>query len=155
MTIVRHIPQQLILSHAPWGQGWLLIAFIVLASGAGLGLVFAGEPTGLYAMIIGAGLPLAIFALSIKRDQTIFDATTGTVTLQRRTLWRYSRCDYAIADVRRAELQEIAETARPALIIDDAALPLIEAYIAGNRPRQAVKAINDWLWDAKRQHRRA
>lgn len=155
MTVVRNLPEQLILAHAPWLFGGTLIVCIIAFAAAGLSLLFAGEISGLYALALGAGLPGSIFALAIKRDQVIFDALSETITLQRQTVWRYRRQTFPLGDLDRAELQEIAETARPVLVIDDACHPLIESYISGNAPRNVVKLINDWHWYARQAKRRA
>ena len=71
MTVVRNLPEQLILAHAPWLLGGMLIICIMGFSAAGLALLFAGEPSGLYALLLGAALPGGIFALAIRRDQAI------------------------------------------------------------------------------------
>ena len=153
MTVVRNLPEQLILAHAPWAFGGLLIVFILAFSAAGLALLFNGEWSGLAALFMGAGLPGAIFALSVQRDQAIFDALSGRITLQRQTLWRYQKLDFALSDMDRAELQEIAETARPVVFIKDECHALVEAYVSGNRPRDTVQLINDWHWQARRMRR--
>ena len=155
MTVVRNLPEQLILAHAPWVFGGTLIVFIIGFSAAGLALIFAGEPSGLVALALGAGLPGAIFSLAIQRDQVIFDAISDTLTLQRQTLWRYRRHVFALSDARFAELQEIAETARPVVSVNGDLYPLVEAYLSGNKPRETVKLINDWLWTARHNRRHA
>lgn len=154
MKVVRHLPEQLILAHAPWLFGGILIVFIMCFCTVGLALLFAGERSGLTALALGAGVPGAIFALAIKRDQAIFDALRGTVTLQRQTLWRYERQDFDLRDIQQAVLEEIAETARPVICLGEDRYPLVEAYLSGNRPRETVKLINDWLWEARRLRRR-
>jgi len=77
---------------------------------------------------------------------------TGTATVQRRTLLSYRAATYPLDIVRRAEVQDFSDTARPMLTFHDTtpAYPLVEAYVSGNGPRQAADAINDWL----RAHRR-
>ncbi|WP_147110611.1 hypothetical protein [Tateyamaria sp. syn59] len=152
MTVIRNLPMQLILAHAPWVLGGGLIVCIVACAAAGLALLAAGETSGLWTVGLGAGVPLGIFALAIKRDQVIFDASTGTVTVQRRTLLRYRNAVHALTHLRRAEVETFSDTARPILIFDDAApYPLVEAFTSGNGPRQCADAINDWL----RAYRRA
>ena len=151
MTIVRNLPEQLILAHAPWVMGGFLIVCILGCSAAGLALIFAGETAGLATLIFGAALPLALFGLLVKRDQVIFDRARGTITLQRRTLWRYEARELPLDNLRRVELQEIADTARPILIFAAPVepVPLIEAYTSGNAPREAMRAITDWLWHGR------
>ncbi|APX12650.1 hypothetical protein [Tateyamaria omphalii] len=146
MTVVRKLPTQLILAHAPWVLGGGLIVCIVACAAAGLALVAAGETSGLLTVFLGAGVPLGIFALAIKRDQVIFDAHSGTVTVQRRTLLRYQNAVHPLTNIRRAEVEAFSDTARPILIFDDTApYPLVEAYVSGNGPRRSADAINDWL----------
>ena len=152
MTVLRNLPSQLILAHAPWVLGGGLIICIVACAAAGLALIAQGEVVGLATVLAGAGIPLGIFALAIKRDQVIFDGVAGTATVQRRTLLRYRSATYPLAAVRRAEVEEISDTARATLTFHDTtpAYPLVEAYISGNGPRQAADAINDWLRSYRR-----
>lgn len=147
MTVVRNLPNQLILVHAPWVLGGGMIVCIIACAGTGLSLIFAGEVAGLLTLLVGACVPLAIFALAVKRDQAIFDAAAGTVTLQRRTLFGYTRAIYPLDAVRRAVTEDLSETTRPTLTFHDQtrAYPLVEAYTSGNGPAQATRAINDWL----------
>ena len=147
MTVVRNLPQQLILAHAPWFLGGGLIVCIIACAAAGLALLAAGETAGLFTVLMGAGVPLGIFAMAIKRDQVIFDASAGTVTMQRRTLFRYRTASHALPNVRRAEVEDFSDTARPVLTFHDTTrpYPLVEAYVSGNGPRRSVDAINDWL----------
>jgi len=153
MTVVRNLPGQLILAHAPWLLGGGLIVCIVACAAAGLALLASGETTGLLTVLLGAGVPLGIFALAIKRDQVIFDAARATVTVQRRTLFRYQSMTYPMDTVRRAEVEAFSDTARPTLTFHDRTPPyaLIEAYVSGNGPQRVVDRINDWL----RQQRKA
>ena len=152
MTVLRNLPSQLILAHAPWVLGGGLIVCIVACAAAGLALIAQGEIVGLVTVLAGAGVPLGIFALAIKRDQVIFDARAGTATVQRRTLLRYRSATYPLATVRRAEVEEFSDTARPTLTFHDTTppYPLVEAYVSGNGPRQAADVINDWLRSYKR-----
>ncbi|MEO0766963.1 MAG: hypothetical protein AAFY75_13180 [Pseudomonadota bacterium] len=147
MTVLRNLHSQLILAHAPWVLGGGLIVCIVACAAAGLTLMAQGETVGLATVLAGAGVPLGIFALAIKRDQVIFDAQAGTATVQRRTLLRYASRTYALETVRRAEVEDFSDTARPVLTFHDTtpAYPLVEAYVSGNGPKQAADAINDWL----------
>ncbi|WP_420012801.1 hypothetical protein [Tateyamaria sp.] len=156
MTILRNLPEQLILAHAPWVLGGGLIVCIVGCAAAGLALIFSGEVGGLFTILVGSCVPLAIFAVAIKRDQAIFDATAATVTLQRRTLFGYDRQTYDLGDVRRAEVEDFSDTARAILTFHGASppYPLVEAYVSGNAPRQVVDAINDWLRAARRTERK-
>ncbi|MEM8654520.1 MAG: hypothetical protein AAGF36_07215 [Pseudomonadota bacterium] len=153
MTVVRNLPEQLILAHAPWVLGGGLIACIIACAAAGLALLAAGETAGLLTVLLGAGVPLGIFALAIKRDQVIFDARAATVTLQRRTLFRYRTAVHPLGTIRRAEVEDFSDTARPVLTFHDTTppYPLVEAFLSGNGPRRSAEAINDWL----RTYRRA
>jgi hypothetical protein len=152
MTVLRNMPGQLILAHAPWVLGGGLIVCIVACAAAGLMLLFSGEVAGLITIAIGACVPLGIFAGAIKRDQVIFDAVSDTVTLQRRTLFRYGRQTHKLADVRRAEVEEFSDTQRATLTFHTTTppYPLVEAYVSGNGPKQAVDTINNWLRATRR-----
>ena len=153
MTIVRNLPSQLILSHAPWITGGFLIVCIIAFAAAGIALIFDGQVKGLLAIAIGAGIPLLMFAIIVKRDQAIFDAQAGTITLQRQTLFGYSRTNHRLADLLEAEIQRLDDTSRPVLIFDRGQAagrqPLVEAFVSGNGPARAVQAINTWLADLR------
>lgn len=153
MTIVLNLPSQLILSHAPWITGGFLIVCIIAFAATGLALIFDGQVHGLVAIGVGAGIPLLMFAIIIKRDQAIFDAYAGTVTLQRQTLFGYSRRVHPLADLSEAELQRLDDTSRPVLIFDRGKAagrhPLVEAFVSGNGPAHAVQTINAWLADLR------
>ncbi len=157
MTVVRNLPEQLILAHAPWFMGGFLIVCIVGSSAAGLALLFAGETAGLLTLLLGVAVPLTLFALVVKRDQVIFDASRGTVTLQRRTLWRYQTQELALRDLHSAKIQEIADTARPVLVLTKASeeVPLVEAYNSGNGAREAANLISKWLESWRLEHWRS
>ncbi|WP_299548747.1 hypothetical protein [uncultured Tateyamaria sp.] len=147
MTVVRNMPSQLILAHAPWILGGGLIICIIACAAAGLAVMAAGETSGLLTVLLGAGVPLGIFAMAVKRDQVIFDANAGTVTVQRRTLFKYQNAKYRLDAVRKVEIDDFSDTARPTLTFHDATAPypLVEAYMSGNGPRRSARAINDWL----------
>ncbi len=153
MTVVRNLPGQLILAHAPWLMGAGLIVCIVACASAGLALLFSGQMAGLLTVLVGAAIPLAIFALAIKRDQAIFDASRGTVTLQRRTLFAYQCVEHALRNIRYAEIEELSDASRPTLTFHDRTppYPLIEAYSTSSANLQTTRTINDWLRAARRQ----
>ena len=151
MTVVRNVPSQLILAHAPWLLGAGLIICIIACSAAGLALIFSGEIAGLLTVLFGAAVPLGVFALAIKRDQAIFDAHAGTVTLQRRTLFGYACAVHPLCRVRRAEVEDFSDSARPTLTFHDNTppYPLVEAFSTSTRTAQAAQTINTWLRAAR------
>ena len=153
MTVLRNLPSQLILAHAPWFMGGGLIVCFVACAWVGLVLIASGQTAGLLTVLVGAAIPLGIFALAVKRDQAIFDASSGTLTLQRRTLFAY-QCDILPLDmVRRAEVQELSDTSRAILTFHDrtSPYPLVEAYSNNAATLRATQTINDWLRAARRQ----
>ncbi len=148
MTVVRNLPEQLILAHAPWLLGGFLIACIVACCAAGSALLFAGERAGLPTLLVGVCIPVALFSLLIKREQVIFDTLSNTITLRRQSLWSYTSRTYALATFRSAELQTLLDASRPVLRFDtdqnDDVVPLIEAHESGQGPSDCVKLINAW-----------
>lgn len=153
MTIVRHIPDQLILAHAPWLFGGFLIVSIIGCSAAGLALLAAGQTAGLVTVLLGAALPGVIFALTIKREQVIFDGLAETITLRRQTLWAYEQSTRPLGHLTRAEVQSLAENARPVLIFADGPRPLIEAYLPEPKASKTVAIINAWHQHWRAQER--
>lgn len=152
MTVLRQTPSQLILAHAPWVLGGGLIVCIVACAAAGLALMAQGEVVGLATILAGAGIPVALFALLIKRDQVIFDAHAGTATLQRRTLFVYRCAVHDLAHIDRIMLDTLADTARPILTFRTATppYPLVEAHISNAKAQGTVALITQWLSDLDR-----
>ncbi|MGD1885110.1 MAG: hypothetical protein ACFB11_22890 [Paracoccaceae bacterium] len=145
MVVLRNLPSQLILAHAPWSTGYVLIFFILAFSAVALALVFDGQTSGIGTLLAIGAVPTLMFALMVKKDQVILNAGTGIVTFQRRSLLRYDREDVPLADVKRADVEILSDTARPVLILKNGAHPLIQAFISGNGPRQSADIINYWL----------
>lgn len=156
MTVLRNLPSQLILAHAPWLLGGGLIVCIVACAAAGLAILFSGETSGLLFLAAGTAIPLAIFAMAIKRDQVIFDAAAGTVTLQRRTLFQYARHTHPLRNVRWVEVEELRDSHRPVLTFHTTTppYPMVEAYSTDSKTRQAADIINTWLRAARRSQPR-
>lgn len=144
MNVVRHLPEQLILAHAPWLFGGFLIVAIVGCSAAGLTLLLAGETAGLFTVLFGAALPGAIFAMTVKREQVILNGTEGVVVLRRQSLWAYEQSVHPLLHLTRADVQYLGETARPVLIFADGPHALIEAYVSAPKALKTAEAINDW-----------
>ena len=154
MTVLRNLPEQLILAHAPWHMGGFLIACIVACCAAGTALLFSGEYAGLLTVLLLTSIPGALFALTIKRDQVIFDVVAQTITVQRQTLWGYTCRIYPLGAFKGAHLQEIADTSRPVIqIAQDGSgtiVPLIQSYMSGNSPCDCVALINAWHMNWRR-----
>ena len=145
MTVLRNLPEQLILAHTPWLYGAGLIICIIACLAPALAFLFSGEFSGIWRISLCAAVPLALFVLSIKRNQVIFDARAETVIVQRRSFWRYDRWQIPLADVFGAELEMLGDTHRPVLRLRSGLLALIEAHQNGPGPDRAVREINAWL----------
>ena len=154
MKITRHTPDQLILDHTPWMFG-ILFGVIILASTICIAILpFNGYPEGFFAvpfLIVGT----LLFKGFVRRDQVIFDRTSGTVTLRHRTLTSYRSDTIDLADVESAELDVkqhrqsggngTIDVYCPALRVDGTLRPLRNLYSNLGRHRETVDTINQWL----------
>jgi hypothetical protein len=154
MKVTTNTPDLLIVDDRPLFIGIMLILFILLFVGVGLGLVFAGEPLGLVFALMGGGLGAGAFIVFVRRVQVVFHRPEGYVEIRRKNAFRARKVRHALAEIDRAEVEssrtsEGATTYRTVLVIEAGQSvgrhPLTFAYSSGSGHRRVAEAINAWL----------
>ncbi|KIC21782.1 MULTISPECIES: hypothetical protein [unclassified Leisingera] len=160
MKITRNTPEQLILSDTPWLIGIMLVFFILVFAGAGLGMLSQGGDLilpGLVFALVGGGMGALAFCLFVRRVQVILDRPGGSVVIRRQSVFGYSKVEHHLADLSHAEVESTTSRRegrtrtlhRPVLVLDGGMSagrhPVVEAYTNGRGAQHLAEAINAWL----------
>ncbi|WP_291736147.1 hypothetical protein [Leisingera sp. F5] len=160
MKITLNTPEQLILSDTPWLIGIMLAFFILVFTGAGVGMLSQGGDLvwpGLIFTLAGGGMGMLAFCLFVRRVQVILDRPGGSVVIRRQSVFGYSQMEHRLADLSHAEVESTTSRSerrtrtlsRPVLVLDGGMSagrhPLVTAYTNGIGPQRLADAINTWL----------
>lgn len=160
MKITRSTPEQLILADTPWLIGIMLALFILVFTGAGLGMLSqCGDQfwPGLLFTLFGGGLGAAAFCAFVRRVQVILDRPGGSIVIRRQSVFGYSEVEHRLADLSHAELEATTSRSegrtrtlyRPVLVLDSGMSagrhPVVEAFTNTRGPQRLVDAVNAWL----------
>ncbi|WP_372610587.1 hypothetical protein [Aquicoccus sp.] len=153
MKIKTDTADLLIIDETPWLLGAILIVFILIFVGVGLGLVLDGVWQGLIFLVVGGGMGAAAFFLFVRRVQLVFYRPEGWVEIRRANILRHSRVRHTIDEISRAVVEESAGKSGPlyrvALEIDQGQSagrhPLSLAFSSIGDHHAIADAINDWL----------
>ncbi|WP_291729453.1 hypothetical protein [Leisingera sp. F5] len=160
MKITRNTPEQLILSDTPWLIGIMLVFFILVFAGAGLGMLSQGGDLlwpGLIFTFVGGGMGALAFCLFVRRVQVILDRPDGSIVIRRQSVFGYNEVAHRLADLSHAEVESTTSRSesrtrtlyRPVLILDGGMSagrhPVTEAYTNGRGSQRLSDAINAWL----------
>ncbi|NSX53247.1 hypothetical protein [Parasulfitobacter algicola] len=163
MKITRNTPDQLILDYTPWIHGIGIAAVTFAITGVSIGTILSGSWKGLFPLIIGGLTGGLLFVFFVERTQAIFDAKNGTVTLRRRTVFKYDQVQFDLSDVQQAVLEEHLSVKkgnmqsdvvlyRPSVKIgpgqDEGIYALHEVYTDQRGPQNIVDTINKWCAQA-------
>ncbi|KPP88405.1 MAG: Serpentine type 7TM GPCR chemoreceptor Srh [Rhodobacteraceae bacterium HLUCCO07] len=102
MKIKTDTADLLIIDETPWLLGAILIVFILIFVGVGLGLVLDGVWQGLIFLVVGGGMGAAAFYLFVRRVQLVFYRPEGWVEIRRANILRHSRVRHTIDEISRA-----------------------------------------------------
>lgn len=81
MKVIQRSDQLLVIEDRPWFIGVVMILMALVFIFGGMKLLAAGEAFGgLMMVLVGAGVPLAIGALMVRRVRLTFDRAAGTMT---------------------------------------------------------------------------
>ena len=106
MKVTRQTPDQLIISDTPWLIGIMLTLFILVFVGVGI-LSFADDPWfGLMFGGFGAGLGAVCLAVFVRRVQVILDRAADTLTIRRKSLFRYHSEQHQLSELSHAILEQ-------------------------------------------------
>lgn len=162
MKVKTNIPDLLIAGDIPWLMAIMLLFFTLTFAAVGL-LTLTQTWAGLVFLFVGGGMGLGAMGVFVERLQLILDARAGTLTLRRRTLFRYSETVLPLKSVIRAETETDLgnhrdgpkprrSMSRLAFIVDDGSTPgetvthrLTEVMSSGDGAATVTEAINGWL----------
>jgi hypothetical protein len=154
MQVTQDTPELLVLDHVPWVLAIVLTVPLLIFAGAALALLVAGEWTGALGALAGMALWVLALLVFVERVQLILDRGAGTVTLRRRTLWRYRQDTFALTGLSRAEVQSRRGSkggrVRRAVLVfdrgeDRGTWPVTEIFSSGPGAEHTAAAVNRWL----------
>ena len=152
MKVIHRSDQLLVIEDRPWFIGLLMIAMALVFLFGGMKLFAAGEAFGgLMMLVLGAGVPLLLAALMVRRVRLTFDRAAGTVTRVSRSVRGLTHDRYALDRLELAQLGVSTDsdgtTYRTELRLRAPleTVPFTTYYTSGRKPRQMVDAVNDWL----------
>lgn len=152
MKVVHRSEQLLVLEDKPWFIGILMIGMVLVFLFGGMKLLSAGEAFGgLMMLLVGAGVPLLIGALTVRRVRLTFDRREGTVTRASRSVRGLRQDCFALDRLAAAQLGSSTDsdgtTYRTELRLRAPleTVPFTSYYTNGRKPQQMVDAVNDWL----------
>ena len=164
MKIKRNTPDLLIAGETPWFIAFMLSFFILVFAGIGIGLISTGVWAGLVFLVFGGGLGVGGMAAFVERLQLIMDASAGTLTMRRRTIFSYNETVIPLDDVIRAgtesgksgsasDFDKPRQTvSRLAFEVRDGSgtgsttiVPMTEVMSNGQGAARVTRAANEWL----------
>ena len=110
MRVTRNHPDQLILSDTPWFIAIMLSLFILVFVGVGVALVLDGIWAGLIFALGGGGIGAVVFVAFVRRVQVIFDVSSDTITIRRRSVLGYSEVQHKLSNCSGAVLEHTASS---------------------------------------------
>ncbi|MFN4193647.1 MAG: hypothetical protein ACK4FR_11950 [Tabrizicola sp.] len=152
MKVIHRSDQLLVIEDRPWFIGLALIAMTLVSIFGGLQLVASGKAFGgMVLLLLGAGVPLVIAALMVRRVRLTFDRSERTLTRVSRSVRGLTRHSYALERLQSAQLgvstDSDGSTWRTELRLSDPAETVLftDYYTSGCGPERMVDVVNDWL----------
>ena len=157
MKLKKNTEHTLIAEDAPWVFGILLIAFALIFSAIGIGLMASGEWMGILFALFGVIFAPLMFFLIVRRVQLVLYRPENWAEIRRKNLLRQSVSRYGLSEIRRAIVQstqgENGTLYRVALIVArggvEGDVPLTTAYSNVGKHHQVAEAINAWLGSSR------
>jgi hypothetical protein len=152
MKVIERTDTTLVLEDQPWLLGAFVILAVVLFLAGGMVMVASGLLLGGLGMaVLGAGVPLLIGALMVRRVRLTLDLGTGLVTRASRSVAGLTLAQYALDRVVGAQVAQSrsrdSTTSRLELVLQGPpeTVPFTSYYISGNRPEALCRTVNHWL----------
>lgn len=156
MKVIHRSDDLLMVEDRPWFIGIMMVGMALIFAFGGMALLASGEILGGVLMfLVGVGVPVLIGALMVQRVRLTFDRTAGTVTRTRRSVQGLTQTTHALDRVEGARVGVSTDsdgtTYRMELGLRDPSeiVPFTSYYTGGSRPEILVKAVNDWLGQAR------
>lgn len=161
MKIIHRSDTLLMLEDQPWIFGLLLILFALVFAFGGMAMMREGMVWGgAFFAMFGAGIPLLIAALMVRRVRVTLDRTAGQITRIERSVQGLKRTTYALDRLQEAKvgvsIDSDGNTYRTELRLTgpDETVPFTSYYTSGRKPEVMAEAVNDWLTAPRQTVRR-
>jgi hypothetical protein len=152
MKVLHHSETLLVLENRPWFLGILLIVMALAFAFGGLAMMGEGMVLGgAFFALFGAGIPILIAALMVRRVRLTFDRSTGLLTRTMRSVRGLAQESHALDRLKAAMVavshDSDGSTYRTELQLTDPdqTVPFTSYYTSGRKPEVMAQAVNDWL----------
>jgi hypothetical protein len=152
MKVIHRSDTQLMLEDQPWFLGVCLILFALVFAFGGLAMMGEGKVLGgAFFALFGAGIPILIAALMVRRVRVTLDRGTGQITRIERSVRGLKQDSYALDRLHQAKVgvsyDSDGNTYRTELHLTDPdqVVPFTSYYTNGRKPEAMAVAVNDWL----------
>ena len=156
MRVIRNIPDQLVISHSPWGMALILGGFAAVFLKGGVEMFTRGDPT--WPITIPALLLcLLFFWVLVRPVRVIFDRPSRSVEIIKTSLFGRRRVTHGLDEISRARLgsKRTANGGRQSAINleikegESAGYHPISEYRGGPNHGEITDIINAWLRAAR------
>jgi hypothetical protein len=152
MKVIHRSDTLLMLEDRPWFLGLFLVFFALVFAFGGLAMMGEGKILGgAFFALFGAGIPLLIAALMVRRVRVSLDRSTGQITRIERSVRGLTRTTYALDRLQEARVgvsyDSDGNTYRTELRLTGPEETVIftSYYTSGRKPEAMAEAVNDWL----------
>ena len=156
MKVIHRSDTILVLEDRPWLLGLLLILFALVFAFGGMAMMADGKPLGgAFFGLFGAGIPLLIAALMVRRVRVSLDRSTGQIKRIERSVRGLTRVTHALDRLQEAKVaishDSDGNTYRTELRLTgpEETVPFTSYYTSGPKPEAMAQAVNDWLTAAR------
>lgn len=161
MKVIHRSDTLLMLEDQPWILGLLLILFALVFAFGGMAMMREGMVWGgAFFAMFGAGIPLLIAALMVRRVRVTLDRSAGQITRIERSVRGLKCTTYALDRLQEAKvgvsIDSDGNTYRTELRLTgpDETVPFTSYYTSGRKPEKMAEAVNDWLTAPRQTVRR-
>lgn len=152
MKVIHRSDTFLMLEDRPWFLGLVLICMALMFAFSGMAMMGEGSMLGgAFFALFGAGIPILIAALMVRRVRLCLDRSTGQITRIERSVRGLKRDSYALDRLNEAKVavsyDSEGNTFRTELHLTgpDEVVPFTTYYTTGKKPQQMAAAVNDWV----------
>lgn len=153
MKVRKNTDHTLIVEDTPWLFAIMIVLFILVFTGVGLGLILNGEWMGLAFVGFGIFIAPIFLYVFVRRVQVVFYRPEGWVEIRRANLLRTAKSRYDLDEVKGAILEssrsDDTATYRVTLIMEVGGvrgqIPITVAYSNVGKHQDVTDAINTWL----------
>ncbi|HLQ19333.1 MAG TPA: hypothetical protein VK146_10170 [Tabrizicola sp.] len=152
MKVIHRSDTLLILEDQPWMLGVFLILFALVFAFGGLAMMGDGKVWGgMFFALFGAGIPILIAALMVRRVRLSLDRDSGQITRIERSVRGLKRDSYALDRLREVKVgvsyDSDGNTYRTELHLTapSEVVPFTSYYTSGRKPEAMAEAVNGWL----------